>query len=49
MGLFSFWAHFNNAQEEGFEPAPSLKNMYITLQKRHFSASLKADVYVWYP
>lgn len=95
-GVFLFWAHFNNAQEEGFEPdrARSVKktrqrrvfstarsaqadrinfelrskfghpsysahaphhvqsrsknpNMYITLQKRHFSTSLEADVHVW--
>lgn len=87
-GAFLFWAHFNNAQEEGFEPDrarrvfsaarsaqadrinfelrskfghPSYSahaphhvqsrsknpNMYITLQKRHFSTSLEADVHVW--
>ena len=94
-GAFLFWAHFNNAQEEGFEPdrARSVKktrqrrvfsaarsaqadrinfelrskfghpsysahaphhvqsrsknpNMYITLQKRHFSTSLEASVHL---
>lgn len=44
MGLFSFWTHFNNAQEEGFEPdrARSVKR---TRQWRVLSAvrSVQAD------
>ena len=31
----------------GIAGMSGVQNMYVTLQKRHFSASLEADVHVW--
>ena len=31
----------------GVAGMPGVQNMYVTLQKRHFPTSLKADVHVW--